>query len=647
MATAYAEDEKKEGVFEKIFDTALSPLDSILGGATELDRIVVTPSRAEESIAASSSSISVIGTEDFERKKIDTVKEALKEETGIDVVQSGAFQGQTDLLIRGGSSNQTLILIDGIKAYDPISPGGSYNLAHLTLDNVQQIEILKGPQSALYGSEALAGVVSIASKKAEKPYVNLSWEGGSFYTYEERFEMGSVHNNFHYSFAGSRLDTKGLSQAEAKHNNGERDPYDRTSLAGRVDYDIGDKASIGSTIRYTKAHFAFDQGADRDDDNAFCTFYDTFTSIYGDYKMFDWWTHNIRLGWMNTKRQYYDDDSPGFDFDRSKYFGRYFKLDYQSTFDIADFDKFIVGYDYNEESASFTSQNDYSGFMAVDTMGEVSAKENAIYAENRFNYADRLTSTQGVRMSGHSRAGNHLTYRVDASYMFATGTKVRGLVATGFKAPSLYELFAPSSAWFGGGNPNLQPEKSFSYEYGLEQYLAGDRAVAKVTYFYTLYRNLIDAITNPNTFVTDQYINIGKAQVYGIEASLKLKPAEKVMLEGGLTYQNSKDFTNDQEMIRRPKYKFFVECFYQATDKLSFDTRVRYKGPDSDNLSSAFANTYKVKGYTVVDMVINYDLTKNFSFYVKMNNLFNKHYEDVRGYTASPFAAYGGVKAKF
>ena len=173
--------------------------------------------------------------------------------------------------------------------------------------------------------------------------------------------------------------------------------------------------------------------------------------------------------------------------------------------------------------------------------------------------------------------------------------------------------------------------------------------IAGVTYFHTLYRNLIDALTNPDTFVTNAYINIGKAQVRGIEASLKIRPIDSLKLSGGVTFQKTKDFQNDQEMIRRPELKFFGECFWQATDKLSFDLRIRYNGPMSDNLSNPTwaLNSYKVKQFTVVDGVANYDISKKFSFYARVENLFNTYYEEVRGYTTSPFAAYGGVKAKF
>lgn len=642
---AFAADSRKSAI-EELLKTAVSPVDTILGKATELEKIVVTPSRADEKIVSSSCSISVVDSEDFDRKKIDTVKESLSQEVGLDIVQAGSFQGQTSLFTRGGNSNQTLILVDGVKVYDPISPNGAYNLANLTTDNVGNIEILRGPQSALYGSDAMSGVVSIMSKKADKAYMNADFEGGSFYTFDEHFEMGAVAKSLSYSIAASQLNTKGISQAQAKKNNQERDPYDRTSVAGRIDYDIYGKANVGGTFRYLRSHYALDQGADADDDNAFVTSTDNFFTLFANYKMWEWWDHDVTMGWFETDRLTYDEDSPGIDFNRRKDFGKSFNLDYHSTIDIVSMDKVVAGYNFNQELGDYYSQNDWSGAMGVTDMPKVFSSEGDFYVENRFNYQDRLTSTQGMRVGHHSRAGTFETYRIDGSYLFATGTKVRGLWATGFRAPALYQLYAPADPWFGGGNPALKPERSRSYEFGVDQYLLQEKVIACMTYFHTLYTNLIDSPYNPSTWTSGAYVNIGKAQAHGIELSVKVKPSDRVRIETGFTFMTTKDFQNDQEMPRRPAQKFYVESFFQVTDRLDIDIQVNYNGPRSDNLNT-FSNTYKVKGYTVVNAVVNYDITKNYSVFARVENLFNKYYEEVRGYTMSPFGMYGGVKAKF
>ena len=608
--------------------------------ATSLDRIVVTPSRFEESILSSSTSVSVVDKSDFSRKEINTVSSAIKDETGLNIVQSGAFQGPTSLFMRGGNANHTLILIDGMKAYDPSTYNGAYNLTNLTLDNVDRVEVLRGAQSALYGSDAMSGVVSIISKKAQAPYMEASFEGGSFSTYTERFECGAETKGFHYSIAASRIDTKGISQAEAKNNNQEHDPYDRTSVAVRTDYDINDNLTVGGTLRHTDANYEYDSGFPfRDDDNSKARYMDTFITTYVAHKPLDVWDYEVKMGWAQIMRMFIDDDPPANNFLREKYFGKYFTLNYQNNFHIGDIDTIVIGYEHNEEISDSYSDSSFG----VTDQDKAFDREDDVYVENRFNYKDRLTSTQSMRVSHHSRAGTFTTYRIDASYALPTATKIRGAIATGFKAPTLYQLFAPANPMylFNGGNPNLEPEKSFSYEYGLDQPLFNGKALINITYFHTIYKNLINALYHRDTGVTDMYSNIGKARARGVEFSAKCDLTERIVVRTGVTLQKTKNFQDDRDLLRRPDKKIFVETTFRMTDKLSFNMNVSYNGPMADS------SGYKVKEYTVVGMVANYDLTRNISIYGKIDNALNKHYEEVVGYSTLPFAAYGGVKAKF
>ena len=169
----------------------------------------------------------------------------------------------------------------------------------------------------------------------------------------------------------------------------------------------------------------------------------------------------------------------------------------------------------------------------------------------------------------------------------------------------------------------------------------GEKVTVATTYFHTVYKDLIDAVYHPDTWVTDQYANMGKARVHGIEISTKIKPFSRITVQGGFTYQKTKNLQNDTDLLRRQEKKLFVECFWQPIEKLSFDARLRYNGPMADS------GGYKIKEYTVVDFVTTYDVTKNFSLYAKFNNLFNQHYEELVGYGTAPFSAYAGVKAKF
>jgi vitamin B12 transporter len=411
-----------------------------------------------------------------------------------------------------------------------------------------------------------------------------------------------------------------------------------------VDYDIGESASVGATMRYTNARYEYDDvvSGQKDDDNSVGRYREAFVTLFGECTIFEYWKQTIRLGWMEMIRQNFDDDPPATDYVSNKFSGRYFKLDYNSIFPVLDFDTVVVGYEYTEEIGDNYKDYGPAGGGVYD-MPKAFSHENDLYVENRINVTDRLTSTQGIRISHHTKAGTFSTYRFDGSYLLATGTKIRGLIGTGYRAPSLFQLYTPRDPYMGaGGNASLKPEKSFSYEYGLDQYLFGDKVILGVTYFSAIYRDLIDAVeTAP--WVYDDYRNVGKATAHGIEISAKAKPYKGMTVTGGFTYQKTKNLQTDRELLLRPAHKFFIEYAWEVTDKFRVDTLVRYNGPNIDTDTKLS----KIKEYTVVSFVAEYDITKNISVHCKIINLFNKHYEEAIGYSTLPFSAYGGVKAKF
>lgn len=643
MATSVFAEEKKDGnVLKKILETAVSPIETVLGPVTDLGQIVVAPTKTEERLGAASSSVTSINVSDTVKKGEIRVEEALRDIPGADVAESGV-NGPTSVFLRGANSNHTLILIDGVKLYDPMSPNGAFDFTDLTLDNLERIEIVRGTQSALYGSDAIGGVVNLETRKAQNTFVNAMFESGSYYTTHESFDMGAYVDRFHYTIGGSQFNTKGISVAQAKNNNQERDPYDRTSFSARVDYDATDNLTVGGTFRYTLSHSKYDNfGTDSPYLRAEHENYH-FTH-YLEQKLFDWWRYKIILGWMISLRRDYDDPytGPSSNYLRDKYYGKYFKIDYQNTFNILDVDNFIIGYDYTEELGHSYMES----YGAVTNMPKVLARNGSFYLENRFNFRDRLTATQGMRLDHHSYAGTHVTYKLDGSYLLPTATKIRGGFATGFKAPTLYQLHAPSNpgffGWyaFDGGNPNLKSETSSSYEYGIDQFIFGEKLVASVTYFQNRFKNLIGTTTDAQ-WNTTEYMNINKAYSCGVESEIKFKPYDGFRGEVSYTWMRTKDFSTDAELLRRAKHKVKAQLTWIVFPRLETDLIVRYIGPRLDT------NSTKLKQYTTVDMALNYELNKNFTIFARVENLFDKSYTEVRGNGEPGINAYAGVRAKF
>ena len=542
------EDEKK-GILETVIEELTKPIDKVISPILELGQIVVTPTKTKEKLGSQSSSVSVLTEKDFERGKYYTVKNALKDEESIDIVESGAFTGQTSIFMRGTNSNQTVFMVDGVKVYDPISPNGAFNLAHLTLDNVERIEIVRGAQSTLYGSDAIGGVINVITKKAEEPFFNASFETGAFSTFKETFQVGSANHGFHYSIGGSNVKSRGISNAQAKNNNPELDGYDRLALSGRLDYDVFENLTIGTTARYTQTLFDYDQFG-RDDPNIHQKNYQSIFTQYIDHKPFDFYSYYIKLGWMYMYRKDNDANNGNtIDYLRDWYTGYEFIFDYRNNFHILDIDTLTIGYEFIKEmgdSYYFLAWGRGAAQNSTSDMPKCFSQTHSLYLQNRINFQDRLTATQGMRVDNHSVSGTHITYKLDGAYLFPTGTKIRGGWATGWKAPTLYQLnaLAIPAQWgwggFGGGNGNLQPETSNSYELGMDQYMLGEKVIANLTYFNTMLHSVIGT-TMDNMWNVSQYQNLYKAHIHGVECGGKFKPTEYFTLKGSYTY----DFTHD------------------------------------------------------------------------------------------------------
>jgi len=645
------EQEKEKGLMEKALRILTEPMENVIGPVIELQKIIITPSRIPEKIGASSSSVTVQGDNDFDKKKVYTIKEAMRDEVGIDTVQQAPFGGATSIFTRGANSNHTLVMIDGIRLYDTMSPSGAFNFAHLTTDNVESVEIVRGAQSALYGSDAIGGMINITTKKAMEPFFHANFESGSFYTYREQLGMGSYDKDFHYSFGFSRLDTKGISKAEQKNNNPENDPYSQMCFSLRADYDLLDNLTTGLTVRHTRNVNEIDF-IPTDDPNYYEKNFESIYTYYLEHDVLKWWDYTLRCAWMQTERKYFDDndgaESASVDYYRALYTGYLFKFDYQNNFKFFDIDTLTIGYEYAKEIGD--SYSDYIG--SITDMPKVFSDNSALYLSNRLNYQDRLTLTGALRVDNHSNAGMHTVYKVDGSYLLPTATKLRGGWATGFKAPTLYQLHAtsfPGFNFFGttyyrfdGGNANLQPEKSINWEMGMDQYLYDDKISLSATYFYNVYRDLIDTIVlDPTTYHISSYINIGKAFSRGVELSLNIKPIDILKISANYTHLRTKDTETDQELLRRARNKFNFSLDWTVFPKFNVLAKLNYVGPRFD------INSDKLKEYYRVDVITSYKITENAEIYAKIENLFDYKYQEVRNYGTAGFSFYGGVNIKF
>jgi len=613
----------------------------------DLETIVVTPSRAEESIKGTTSSVTVFTAKDIKKSNISNVKDFLKENMGLDIIQAGTYGGPVSVFSRGTNSGQTQIMIDNVRVYDPIATNAAFDLAHLSLDNIERIEFVRGPQSVLYGSDAMGGVINIITKKGKgKPAFTFLSQGGTYTSLRETFNSSGVVNKLSYSFGVSRFDTRGISKLK---NTSERDPYENTSISFRGEYEINNDNTLGITGRYTNAKFKYDASFGlRDDPDLVGKEQQALLTGFFENKINDYWKHKLQLSYMGNFRRDADDRDAEFpdDYLRDWYTGKNYQIDWQNTIKPFEFDTIICGFDWQRENGEYYYYSEYpfagSVYSSETRFPNVHTSTRAWYLENMLNIKDKFFLNTGIRIDNHSYAGTRRTYKVDTAYLFKTNTKIKGGWNTAFKAPTLYQLNAlPIQFQFGGGNPNLAPEQSQSYEAGLEQAFFSDKVKIGATYFHTQLKNLIDSVYDPSTYFSSQYYNVAKARIKGFETSLIINPIEKIKAELGYTWQDTEDKTDGDELLRRPKNKLFMNLNFILNDKFDLGFRFVYVGSRNDS------GNRLLKAYTRLDLNANYKLNKNFETFMRIDNVTDEVYEELRNY-AQPGRTYsGGIKFNF
>jgi len=658
FALADTQDKDKmhdKNVIESILELPFETTESVALSAFNLGTIAVTPTRTAENTESLGSAVSVFTKKELDARGIYTVKEALRKDFSADVVQSGSSGGLTSLFLRGANSNHTRVMIDGVRVFDPTSPNGAYDLAHLSVDNVHQIEVIKGPQSSLYGSDAIGGVVNIITDKGMgKPKVTIFSEGGSFYTFHEGGELSGQLDRFHFSLGGSRLDSGGISSAQAKLNNPEKDAYHNGTYSTRLDYDLTDSLEVGYIGRYSYSKYDYDQQFGiLDDPNLWAWSQEVLHSIVINYSGVENVNQRVQLSMtQNHRRDFNENDAahPN-DYLRDWYYGDTQQAEWTGSYRLFDHNTFVAGINYLKERGEYYRYSIF-GPAATDVSESVFPKRYAetvgYFLEYRFNLNDRLSTTLNYRIENHSTAGTNDTYKIDGLYRFGQiNTAIKASYGTGFKAPTLYQLYAvPFPAefgfgGFGGGNTQLKPEESETYEMGIEQPLAEGRLNIGVTYFHNDFTNLIDSVLNPVNFYSDQYKNVSSARSEGIEVPLSFRFSDILQMKGNYTWLTTENGDTKKPLLRRANNKANLDLDIILTKKLKMNVDTSYVGHRFS------AVDVKLKRYSKTNLRLTYQVNPNWDVYLRIENLFNKRYEEVRNYGTPGFSVYGGVEIRF
>ena len=596
------------------------------------DPLVVTATRSEQPIEQTGASVSVVPEEAMRVQEYRAVEEVLRTIPGVQVQTSGSPGKLSTIRIRGANPTQVQVLIDGVRVKSLTS--GDFDFADLTLDDIERIEVLRGPQSTLYGADAIGGVVNVITKRGKGPpsgFVDL--EAGNYETFRERAGVSGSTGPWNYSLGVSRLDFGGQF---------DNDDHQLTSVNARLGYALPNNGEVSLTGRFQDGHtgvpFAtvfpdFDPNRDQDQQLWLLSleWRQPWTSI---------WEHKARVSAVDQTLTFTDRPDPVHPFG--------FTSDISSTRFEAEWYHFIKPVPWNTITVGAEYRNE---------VGEVkgSYKETidswALVLQDQLTLFDSLYLTGGIRYDGNSTFEDKATARVAASYVIkATDTRLKASWGQGFRAPTFNELFFPAfppCAPF--GNPDLKTEESTAWDAGVEQNLWDRRVRLAATYFRNDYKNLIQStLTDPVNFCF-QAQNVGEAQSEGVEVEASVMPIDGLVLALAYTYTDSEDRATGDPLRRIAPNALSVTGTWEPLAGLTLSGEVQV-------MSSQFEAPGQPRnpGYTVVNAAAAYRLPikrwgflSNITLHVRATNLFNESYSEVAGFPALGTHVVAGIRAVF
>jgi len=590
----------------------------------QTETVVVSATRTDIPLDQSPASASVISSGDLDQKQIERVSDALREVPGLNVVQTGTAGQLTSVFMRGLPSQDMQVLLDGI----PINQGlaGQFDFANLTTDNIDRIEIARGPQSTIYGPRALAGVVQIFTKQGQgTPGVTFSTEGGSFDTFRESLESDGKIEQFDYSIGASRIDT------DYERPNNE---YRNTSAIADAGWSPNDQLRIGSLFAYSESETGnpntiFDP---RPVDHFLTEKW--FIAPHLDFRVNDWWEHKLIFDY-DHERQINDPNQDGFVGPTRALFERT-TIDYQNNLRPASWLTLTSGFFYSYVNAGQERPFVLFGPKFISDHTE----ETAGFLQAVLTPIPELVFVAGGRIDHFNQFGNVWTYRFAGSYKVdQTNTTLHSSVATGFSPPSSQDKIF-------GMNFGLRPEKDLGWDIGLEQRLWQNRVTLGATYFHN---DLSNVIGFNGLFET---LNLGAAETQGLEAELRAQPMIDLVFTASYTYleaekTSSADISQPQgaRLPRRPRHEVYVSASYLWCKKLRTTLAAKFVNA-REELNFGGPN-FDIEDYAFLNFAAEYDVNSHLSIFGRIDNLTNEHYAEVFGFPALGRAAYAGVKMRF
>jgi vitamin B12 transporter len=620
-------------------------LAAVPAGAQEtkkLDPVIVTGTLIETPAEQVGATVTVIEGDEIENHYYPTVDDALRNVPGVEIRRSGSLGKTTSISIRGANPNQVQVLVDGVRAKSPTT--GQAELSDIAPDTIERIEIIRGPQSTIYGADAIGGVVHIITKRGSGPPSGYaSQEVGNYDTLRSRAGVSGSWRWFDYALGYYHLESNGLSindgmnQDAASARFGLTLPWGNTRLGVAVRYN---KTDTGVPIEFVDTPLPIVPTIDpntRQESETYTVTADVHT------RPVPWWEGELRFSRYANNQAFIDPPDPftcpPATFGPPCDFPGTFKTSRNeaqalSHFHLGKWSTSTLGIEGREETANVQGTNGFSPY---------SRTWSGLF-QQQFRFFDRLFMAAGVRVEDNNNFGRSTTERGSLAYVVKEwGTRLHGSAGSGFRAPTFNDLFFP-----GFSNPDLKPEHSFSWDVGVDQRLWRDRIRLGLTYFHNTFTDLIACCVPIEAFPFATTANIGRARSAGIEWVSEVQLLPNLVAGFNYTYTDTENLDTGQPLPREPAHRFNGSLTWEPVPRLRLFSEFHVVSSQLEPLGSVTNS-----GHTRIDVggswriLERWGALKAVDLTARIQNVLNAGYQEVRGFPAPGIQALVGLRASF
>jgi vitamin B12 transporter len=599
-----------------------------------VDPVVVTATTVDTPAEQLGVALTVVTGEDFKTYHYATLDDAFRNIPGVNVVQQGSYGKLSSLSIRGANANQVLILVDGVRVSSPTV--GQTDLSDISPDLIERIEVIRGPQSTLYGADAIGGVVNIITKKGTGPFsATVENMGGNYDTLHSRISLSGAYKIFNYALSGSHLESNGQFQNDNSNIN---------AVSGRIGVSLPFDSSLAFVYRYNKNDsgvpvkgvFPPPQPVDPIiNPNAKQQTETTVMSLEGKTRPVEWWESRARISRYTSDQGFQDPVDPGVDFDfpfRSQVDVERREAEWNNSFFLGKWSTTTVGFGYRHEEG--------------DNKGVFRTARHVpwVLFEEQLRFFDRLFITGGFRIEDDSVFGQATTAQGSVAFAIKeTGTRLRGSAGSGFRAPTFNDLFYPDF-----GNPNLLPERSQSWDVGVDQNLWQNRVRLNLSYFATNFSNAITCCVPLPTAPFGGPVNAGRARSKGVEAGGEVDILPSLVASFSYSYTDTDNLSTNRPLARIPRNAGSAGLTWEPISRLSLFAQVYVVSRQFDSYGDIYNS-----GHTRVDAGGTYRIVDQFGWLQRLElvaraqNILNEKYAEVHGFPALGANFLIGLRAGF